>query len=269
MPSYLITGASRGLGFEFLRQLSADPNNLVIGLVRNKPATEEKVAAEFPGRNVHLVQGELTDYEALKNAVSEVEKITPSLDHLIANAAHVSSWSAYDGIGDLAAKSPQELNNDILESIRVNVLGNISLFSLFLPLVQNGTAKKIVTITTGMADLELISAFDVVAAAPYSISKAAMNAAYAKFSAQYRKDGVLFMGVSPGLVDTGNYEATPEQLAGMQEMVKQFATYAPGFKGPITPEESVGFVLETIHRAEISKGYAGAFVSHYGNKQWL
>lgn len=63
--------------------------------------------------------------------------------------------------------------------------------------------------------------------------------------------------------------ATPEQLVEAGKMVQKFSTYAPGFKGPITPEESVRAVLETIATAEISKGYAGAFVSHYGNKQWL
>ncbi|KAI9045163.1 NAD(P)-binding protein [Aspergillus affinis] len=270
MPSYLITGASRGIGFEFLRQLAADPNNLVIGLVRNKAATEEKVSKEIPGGNVHLVEGDLTDYDALKGAVAEVEKVTSSLDHLVANAAWVSTWSAYDGIGDLAANSPKQLDEDLLEAIRVNVLGNIHLFSLFLPLVKKGTAKKVITITSGMADIDFISAFDIVSGAPDSISKAAMNATYAKLSAQYKEEGILFLGISPGLVDTGSYgNQTPEQAAGAVEMVKKFANYSPGFKGPITPEESVRAVLETIHRAEISKGYAGGFVSHYGNKQWL
>lgn len=33
--------------------------------------------------------------------MGEVEKLTSSLDYLIANAAFVSSWSAYEGIGDL------------------------------------------------------------------------------------------------------------------------------------------------------------------------
>ncbi|KAK1141271.1 hypothetical protein N8T08_009174 [Aspergillus melleus] len=220
-------GFTAGVPLTIHRQLAADPSNVVIGLVRNTAATEEEVSKEIPGGNVHLVE----------SAVAEVEKVTSSIDHLVANATRVSTWSAYEGIGDLAAKSPKQLDEDLLESIRVNVLGNIHLFSLFLPLIKRGNAKKVITITSGMADIEFISAFDIAAGAPDSISKAAMNATYAKFSAQYKEDGILFLGVSPGLVDTGSYD----NLA----------------------------VLETIHRADFSKGYAGGFVSHYGNKQWL
>ena len=86
MPSYAITGAARGLGvsltqpprktratpltavqYAFLTKLSADPNNTVIGIVRNVKSAEEKVAKELPDRkNIHLVHGDLTDYASLK-----------------------------------------------------------------------------------------------------------------------------------------------------------------------------------------------------------
>ncbi|KAL3459758.1 NAD(P)-binding protein [Aspergillus heterothallicus] len=270
MPSYLITGASRGLGFEFLRQLSADPANLVIGLVRNKSATEEKIVKELSGRKIHLVQGELTNYDSLKKAAEDVAKITDSLDYLVANAAVVSSYSAWEGLGDLGAKEPGKLEADLLESFQANVVGNIHLFNFFLPLIKKGQAKKVITITTGMADIDFISNFNIASAGSYSISKAAMNAAVAKYSAQYRKEGILFLGLSPGLVNTGNNETpTPEQLEGFKLMVQQFTTYAPSFTGPITPKESVEHLLDVIYRADVNKGYAGAFLSHYGNKQWL
>ena len=45
--------------------------------------------------------------------------------------------------------------------------------------------------------------FDIAVSPMYSISKAALNMAIAKFSAQYAKDGVLFLALSPGMVDTG------------------------------------------------------------------
>jgi hypothetical protein len=46
-------------------------------------------------------------------------------------------------------------------------------------------------------------------------------------------------------------------------------TYAPHFKGPITPEESVRHVREVWEKASIEGGSGGAFVSHFGNKQWV
>ena len=86
MPSYLITGVSRGLGvrstcslpcqsksnlhyqYEFLRQLSSDPENTVIGLVRDKSATDKKISEELKVQlsNVHILEADITDYDALK-----------------------------------------------------------------------------------------------------------------------------------------------------------------------------------------------------------
>lgn len=52
-------------------------------------------------------------------------------------------------------------------------------------------------------------------------------------------------------------------------MLARFAEYAPHFKGPITPEQSVTAVKSVIANASIEKGNGGDFISHLGNKQWL
>lgn len=60
--------------WEFLRQISTDSNNIVIGLVRNKSATEKKVKTELPEHtNIHIVEADITDYAALK--VRNVQKV--------------------------------------------------------------------------------------------------------------------------------------------------------------------------------------------------
>lgn len=41
---------------------------------------------------------------------------------------------------------------------------------------------------------------------PYTVDKAAMNVIVAKYAAEYGKDGVLFMSISPGVVDTGHLD---------------------------------------------------------------
>jgi NAD(P)-dependent dehydrogenase (short-subunit alcohol dehydrogenase family) len=91
----------------------------VIGLVRSKFSTEQKMKEELSERsNIHIVQADITDYAALQvstpnrrkdsantltqAAVAETANITGGgLDYLIANAGVVSHFDAYDPIGVL------------------------------------------------------------------------------------------------------------------------------------------------------------------------
>jgi NAD(P)-dependent dehydrogenase (short-subunit alcohol dehydrogenase family) len=104
----------------------------------------------------------------------------------------------------------------LLESFKINTLGNIHLFNLALPLIRKGHAKKVISISSGMADPDFIRNFSITDAAPYTISKGALNIAVAKFDAQFRKEGILFMAISPGLVatqDTSNCKSLPSFAA--------------------------------------------------------
>lgn len=66
MASYVITGANRGIGFEMVRQFSADPKNVVVALVRNKEAAVQKVAKELNRPNVHVVHCDMADDESIR-----------------------------------------------------------------------------------------------------------------------------------------------------------------------------------------------------------
>jgi hypothetical protein len=55
----------------------------------------------------------------------------------------------------------------------------------------------------------------------------------------------------------------------MMAMAAKFSEYAPDWKGAITPEVSIKAVMSVINNASIEKGDGGAFISHWGNKQWL
>lgn len=91
-----------------------------------------------------------------------------------------------------------------MEQFRINCVGNIHLFNLFMPLILKGNVKKVVTISSGNGDMELVRKYNLHENMAYSISKIAVNMAVAKFSAQYAKDGVLFLSVCPGVVETGH-----------------------------------------------------------------
>ncbi|KAF6234059.1 hypothetical protein HO173_007889 [Letharia columbiana] len=210
MSVYVVTGVSKGIGFEFLRQIWEDQKNLVVGLVRDKAATEKKIAAELGDRhNIHILHADLTKYASLKQAAADTAETIGErgIDYLVANGALVPYLDTYGPIGALSDKV-EEVDAVSSQLSQTNVVGNIHLFHLFLPLVLKGKVKKVLTICN-------IWTF-------------------------------LLMGFMGKLV-----------------------TYAPHFKGPISPEESVRHVRSTWEKASIEGGFGGAFVSHLGNKQWV
>lgn len=58
-------------------------------------------------------------------------------------------------------------------------------------------------------------------------------------------------------------------MKGAMELGAKFAAYAPHFKAPIQPDESVKMLLDLLRNSSIEKGDGGSFISHLGNKQWL
>lgn len=107
---------------EFVRTLSSDAQNVVIGLVRNQAAAEKAFGADVP-KNLSFLQADITNLDALKvetgipnvavaqfgcgliifkSAATKTAELTGGgLDYLINNAALVSSTSRYRTLGDL------------------------------------------------------------------------------------------------------------------------------------------------------------------------
>ncbi|OQN98180.1 hypothetical protein B0A51_18995 [Rachicladosporium sp. CCFEE 5018] len=266
MPSYLVTGASRGLGLAFVIHLASIADNTVIGLVRNKEASEAKVPSELKDK-IHFIQADITDASILQAAAKETAAITGgSLDVLINNAAYVDS-----PLKKLDDFSPEELSHEFSKSFSTNVTSVALTINAFLPLIRKGALKKVVTISTGLADIDLTVEYDLYMTGVYSTSKAATNMLVAKYHASLGKsEGILFFSLSPGLVDTpeGRNVPSSQDQAIMGEMGQKFGTYAPHFAGPITPEQSVRLQMEVIGKATVET-QGGAFISQFGNKKWL
>ncbi|KAL8911467.1 MAG: hypothetical protein Q9171_003365 [Xanthocarpia ochracea] len=255
---------------EFVRQLAQDPQNTVIGLARN-PDDALSRYGKTPPTNVTFVEADILNLDSLKSAVSKTESLTGGkLDYLINNAAYISMTSAFRTLGDFQ-DDPDTLVKDLTTSFATNVVGVIQTINVFVPLLRKGTEKKVLTISTGMADADIINEAEIDVAAPYSISKAAVNVAVAKYNALYKKEGILFMAISPGVVDTGNNPdpSDEESMKGLMALGAKFAAYAPHFTAPLQPDESVRQVLELFKNASLEKGDGGSFISHLGNKQWL
>lgn len=270
MTSYVVTGASKGLGFAFLELLSKDPSNIVIGLVRN-PVPLKTILQKAGLSNVHVVAGDVGDLASLQAAAKTVSSITGGgLDILINNAGLVSDVTEFKTQTSFDDNTFSVLENDFLECFKINTLGLVHTVQSFLPLIRKGSVKKVINISTGMADIDLINAVDVAVAGPYSASKAAANVVIAKYNAELKSEGILFLSISPGYVATErNAEAGEKDLEQVMEIGKKFAAYAPHFTKPLTPEESVTAIVKVIREKSVKNGDGGSFISHLGNKQWL
>ncbi|CRG83586.1 short chain dehydrogenase (AtsC), putative [Talaromyces islandicus] len=184
MSAYVITGVSKGIGFGFVKNISQDPANLVVGLIRDKAGTEKKVAEELGNRpNVHILHRDLTNYADLKQAAADTAKIVGGrgIDYLVAKGAFSSQFDAYSPIGAF-----------------------------------------------GHGDLDWINNNEIEVASLAAALSAALNVIVTKFSAQYKKDGVLFFSTRPGAVEVSHYDnPTPEQIQGLTGFLANTQVHTP------------------------------------------
>lgn len=140
MSSYLVTGAGRGLGLEFVRQLSQRPAkqvSVIFATVRGPPSEAlQELADESNGRLVilHMV---LSDKNSISAAVEQVvvKLAGQGLDVLINNAGMVTATP-----GGIAAMA------DLMDVVQVNVENVQNVTSAFLPLLKQGKQKKVMNL---------------------------------------------------------------------------------------------------------------------------
>ncbi|KAI0631575.1 NAD(P)-binding protein [Trametes polyzona] len=267
MSSYVVTGASRGIGLEFVNQLSSDSKKTVFALARNPQNSAKLGELQKSRSNVHVFKADITDPQSLRAAAKAVSAVTGgTLDYLINNAAAVGNERTPLTMSTYS--DDKLLENDLIDQFRTNTVGVVHTINAFLPLLRAGKTKKVITISTGVADADLTLKAGFAPHAPYCVSKAALNLVVAKYAAEFRDEGFTFLAISPGLVNTAEKPPTQEELAAFGAMVAQFKKYAPEWDGqPLTPQTSVRLVLGVIDKATVED--TGAFLSHWGNKQWL
>jgi hypothetical protein len=63
------------LQLEFLKNLSSDSSNIVIGIVRNVAEAQAKVSA-WERSNIHIIHGDMDDYDSLRVFYSKKSPMT-------------------------------------------------------------------------------------------------------------------------------------------------------------------------------------------------
>ncbi|KLO12360.1 NAD-binding protein [Schizopora paradoxa] len=261
MPSYAITGTSRGIGLAFIKELGSNPENTVFAMARNVSGATELNALAEKYKNVHIVETDIDDLKSIQKAAETVGKLNGGkLDILINNGALMQHERA---ILTLDAYEDQELlEKDMMSFYKTNVVGVIHTINAFLPLLRAGETKKCIITSSEMGSLKYILKNDVSFAPGYSMSKAAVNVAVAKFAVKHKEEGIIFLSLTPGFVKTS---LAPKEKAEAfyAETVRRIRIKTPDFEGAILPEQSVRDQLAIIHKATIEQ--TGSLLNRRGD----
>jgi short-subunit dehydrogenase len=177
MKTYVITGANRGIGLEYCKQLKSQGEN-VIAIVR-QPSSELKKLG------ITIESGiDITSAENVKELAHKLRKI--SIDVLINNAGIID----YESLDNLDF-------SQILQQFEVNALGTLRITHALLGNFKEGS--KIIIMTSRMGSIEDNTSGGYYG---YRMSKAAVSMA-GKSLAEDLKSRKIAVGIlHPGLVST-------------------------------------------------------------------
>ncbi len=222
----LLTGANRGLGLEFARQYAAAGWHVHAACRSPAEAGDLlQLAADSSGRiEVHGI--DVADTAGVRAAAAKLADVP--VDLLINNAGVGSPKGQKLGSLDYAAWA---------RVLDVNTLGPMRVTEAFLPNLERGSGKTVVTITSKMGSLDDNSSGGSYA---YRSSKSAVNMVVKSLSIDLAPRGITCIVVHPGWVRTD----------------------MGGPSGLISPEQSVAGIRKVV--AGLSSADAGKFFNYDG-----
>ncbi|MGO4912277.1 SDR family NAD(P)-dependent oxidoreductase [Leeuwenhoekiella sp. W20_SRS_FM14] len=207
VKNIVLTGTSRGIGFEMAQLLAAQGHN-VLALSRN-----ELPLKELNLERIHTFSFDITNASDLKKVSDFVSEQWSSVDVLIHNA------------GALVNKPFEEISAASFRSVyEVNVFGVAALTQAILPFMAKGA--HVVTVSS-MGGIQGSSKFPGLAA--YSSSKGAVITLSELLAEEYKEQGIAFNVLALGAVQTEMLEeAFPGYLAPLsaQEMASYIANFS-------------------------------------------
>lgn len=207
MKNIIITGTSRGIGFE-LAKLFANNNCNVLALSRNaEPLKSLNI------QNITALSVDLSKENDLKKVAEFISENWKKVDFLINNA------------GKLISKPFEKLTaKDFLEVYKINVFAVAALTQQMLPFLEKGS--HVVNISS-IGGVQGSIKFPGLAA--YSSSKGALLTLTEMLAEEYKEQGISFNALALGAVQT--------------EMLEEAF---PGYKAPVTAVEMANYIYNFV-----------------------
>ena len=208
----LVTGASRGIGFEIANKLAAQKITVLIGARKQENGMKAQELLRRREPDVHFILLDVMDVMSIQAAVGRIKDEFRRLDILVNNA----------GIMIDSETGITELDKTIFQNtLETNALGPLLLSQACLPMMKANKYGRIVNMSSTLGSLTDIASPDSphaeVQAPAYRLSKTILNGITVLFAAEMRGTNILVNSVCPGWVRTniGGNQAplSPEQGA--------------------------------------------------------
>lgn len=216
MKTALITGAYKGLGLEWCRQLGKRGYKVIL-TARNLDkarAAADRLCGE--GLNVSPMAVDVADEAQIADLAVRVKSVCKHLDVLVNNAGINSKDNPDQSVVGkstyLAELDPQE----VLNHLHINSIAPILMVKHFRNLLKQSPKPIVVSISSWLGSITLKNSSR--GHYSYCTSKAALNMMNRALSIELRDEGIIAVVVNPGWVQTDmggqTADLTPEQSVG-------------------------------------------------------
>ena len=218
----VITGASRGIGLEFARQLLQAGGYRVVATCRQPEEAHElqRLASEMPGRIIGPLRLDVTDGASVLRAVEDVTAQATAVHLLINNAGIPNHKDPQDHVLNTAP----EMFNAVYD---VNCTGILRTTQAFLPLLR-AARGVVVNVSSPVGSLAKADALSPGFFAAYRCAKAAANMLTRTLAAGEQQ--VSFLALQPGPVATELGRVMRSKVPGLPDEVVEGVPAAEAVK---------------------------------------
>jgi NAD(P)-dependent dehydrogenase (short-subunit alcohol dehydrogenase family) len=194
----LVTGATRGLGFETVRQLAREGAFVLLGARDLASGQEKAETLRSEGLEVEAIEIDLNRPETIDAAAASIDERFGRLDILINNAGILLLDN--DDFPSVAA------TDTMRETLEVNFIGTVLVTQKMLPLIRKAASGRIVNLSSSVGSLwwngDPGNPSPDVKWLGYAASKAAVNMLTVQLAFELRDTPIKVNSVCPGYVMT-------------------------------------------------------------------
>lgn len=227
----LVTGATRGIGRETVRQLAtAGVHVLLAGRDRDK-AVQAALALQAEGLPVEAIALDVTDDASIAAAVEDVAQRHGRLDILVNNAGVF--------IDDMGKAPSEQTLSTWRTTFDTNLFAVVATTQAFLPLLRRSDAARIVNVSSILGSiaehLDPASPIYNYKVPAYDASKTALNAWTVHLAHELRDTAIKVNAIHPGSVKTDmNANGDLDIVTGAKSSVAMALVGADGPTGSYT-----------------------------------